>query len=492
VRGLTTIRARITALCVAVLAASLAASALAAYGVFSRMIWQRHDDELESTVETVETAFQTGIRVEGGNEFEAAHHMLNELHFPNYRIGLFTSDGQPFAARPGPNDHPEHVHAPAVEIAPEEVLRIARDAGLDAAGRPYVFATRETPQGPSRFVLTEITSESSGSRFFIAAEEPNAGVEATLSLLRTTLLVIAPFFVVVAGAGGWTIARRSLAPVAAMSERAREIGAENLGDRLPVANERDELGVLARAFNDLLDRLEREFDRMRQFTADASHELRTPLAVLKGEAQVALRREREAAEYRESLEVILEETSHMARLVEDMFTLARADAGDVGVDLRPVDLDDLVADCCRATRALAKQKGIDLAAEPEAIGVEAVGDEALLRRAVVNLLDNAIKYTGPGGRVRARVALEDGWARVEVSDTGIGICEADRERIFERFYRADKARSRTEGGAGLGLSIVRWVVAAHGGRLDVRSEPGHGSAFSVLLPARRVPVASRV
>ncbi len=484
---LSTIRARITALCVAVLAASLAASAFATYGVFSRMVWQRHDDELESTVETVANAFRTGIRVEGGDEFEAAHHMLNELHFPNYRIGLFTADGRPFAAQPGPHDHPEHVHAPPVEIAPEELLRIAREGGLTAAGRPYVFATRETARGSVRLALTEFESEASGRRFYIAAEEPDAVVEATLSLLRTALLAIAPLFMLVAGLGGWTIARRSLAPVAAMSERAGAIGAENLDERLPVADERDELGRLARAFNALLDRLEREFDRMRQFTADASHELRTPLAAVKGEAQVALTRDRDAAEYRESLEVILEETSHMARLVDDMFTLARADAGDLRVDAGPVYLDELVAECCRATRALADQKGIGLAFESSASDVEVSGDEALLRRAVFNLLDNAIKYTEPGGRVRVRVRAEGAWARVEVEDTGIGISPLDRERIFERFYRVDRARSRPEGGAGLGLSIVRWVVAAHGGRLEVASELGRGSAFAILLPGASVP-----
>jgi heavy metal sensor kinase len=484
-----TIRGRITAFCVAVIAASLCASAFAAYGVFSSMVWQRHDDDLEATAETVETAFRTGIRVEGGDEFEAAHHMLNELHFPNYRIGLFTADGASFAAQPGPNDHPEHVHAPSIEISPAEILGVAR--GFDPARTPYAFATRETSRGPARIVVAEFSSDASGRRYLVAAEEPNANVDATLSLLRTSLLVIAPFFVLLAGVGGWTVARRSLAPVAEMASRARSINAERLGDRLAVANERDELGVLARAFNDLLDRLEREFDRMRQFTADASHELRTPLAAVRGEAQVALTRDRPAPEYRESLEVILEETTHMSRLVDDMFTLARADAGDVRVDARPVYLDDLVAECCRATRALAKQKGVDLAAVPAVAAVEVAGDEALLRRAIVNLLDNAIKYTEPGGRVRARASFETdgeagGEARVEVTDTGVGIDPGERERIFERFYRVDRARSRSEGGAGLGLSIVRWVVAAHGGRLELASEPGHGSTFSIVLPTAAV------
>ncbi len=479
--GLSTIRARITALCVAVLAVSLAASALAAYGVFSRMVWQRHDDELEDTLETVSNAFRTGIRVEG-NEYRAAHQMLNALHFPNYRIGLFTGDGQPFAAMPGPEHPPEHVHAPPVEVAPEELLAIARENGLTAAGRPYVFVTRETRRGTARLAITELESEVSGAKFFVAAEELDASVNATLSLLRTALLAIAPFFVVVAGVGGFLIARRSLAPVAAMSERAGAIGADNLDERLPVADARDELGRLACAFNALLDRLEREFDRMRQFTADASHELRTPLAAVKGEAQVALKRDRGAGEYRDSLEVILEETSHMARLVDDMFTLARADAGDLRVDAAPIYLDELVAECCRATRALADQKGIALVFESAGADVEVRGDEALLRRAILNLLDNAIKYTEPGGFVRARARADGSGARVEVEDTGVGIVAADRERIFERFYRVDRARSRSEGGAGLGLSIVRWVVAAHGGRLDVQSEPGRGTTFAILLP----------
>jgi signal transduction histidine kinase len=226
-------------------------------------------------------------------------------------------------------------------------------------------------------------------------------------------------------------------------------------------------------------------EQMRRFTADASHELRTPLAAVRGEAQVTLSRDRTGAEYRESVEVMLEEAVRMGRIVDDMLTLARADAGELPLERAPVYLDEVVADATRTARPLAEQRGIALDVEPSPEAVEIVGDEDLLRRAVLNLVDNAIKYTEPGGSVRARAVCDGHEARVEVEDTGQGITPADRERIFDRFYRVDKARSRDAGGAGLGLSIVRWAAEAHGGRVDLASEPGTGSRFALVIPRPR-------
>jgi heavy metal sensor kinase len=482
-----TIQSRIVALSIGVVVVTFGISTAVAYTVFSTAIWERHDAELRETVDTIARAFRTGIVVAEGNEYEAAHHLLNELHFPNRRVGLFTADGEPFAARTGPDDHPEHLHGPPVEIGRDDLLALARSANLGQGGR-YALATRHggiAPDGAtSRLVVAPFRSPTSGTRFLVAVEESNAATETSLALLRDAMLASAPLLFLLAAVGGWLIARRSLAPVGAMSRRAERIGAANLGERLPVASE-DELGRLARVFNDLLDRLEREFDRIRQFTADASHELRTPLAAVRGEAQVALKREREAAEYRESLEVIVEETSHMARIVEDLFTLARADAGAQPEAAEPFYLDDLVEEVCRATRALAVVKSIALEADTTG-DVEVRGDEPLIRRAITNLVGNAIRYTHEGGRVRVTLDYEDGRARVEVSDTGIGIAPEERERIFERFQRVDDARSRSEGGAGLGLAIVRLAVESHGGRLSVSSELGRGSTFTFELPASRV------
>jgi len=481
-----TIRVRLTALNVGTLAVSLSLFGLVAYGTFSHSIHERQDEGLKATLDTVAIAFRTGIGVERGDEVEAAHHMLNELRFPNRKVGIYTLDGRPFPATDTKPGHPEHVHGPAVEIDSAELARLAREGGLwNADG--YVLTTRGASDS-SRLALTVVRSPSSGTRFLVAAEEPSEEVGAMLALLRNGLLLTAPLFLLFACAAGWFLARRSLAPIAAMSQRAQTIGADSLGERLPVANERDEIGQLALVFNDLLDRLarafgdlERAYGRMRQFIADASHELRTPVAAIRGEAQVTLRQERGAGEYRESIGVILEEATHMARIVEDLFTLARADAGERPVESLPYYLDEVVVECVRSVRSLAAEQGVELRADVSA-DVEMVGDEGLVRRAVLNLLHNALKYTEQGGRVHARVTTDGTTARVDVTDTGIGIAPEDRERIFERFYRVDSARTRSEGGAGLGLSIVRWAAETHSGTVAVQSELGRGSTFSLFLP----------
>lgn len=483
-----TIRARLVVLSVGALAISLALFGVFAYAAFSYSLWQRHDAGLEATVDTIATAFTTGIRVEKGDELEAAHHMLNELRFPNRRIGVYTLDGQPFPRESTKPDDPHHAHGPEIDATPDELAALAREHRLDADTARVVLVTRHTHHGEARLAVEGFRSVA-GNGYLIVAEESNADVAATLALLRNALLVAVPFFLLLAFAAGWFLAERSLAPIAAMSERARTISAQNLDARLPVANDRDELGELAVVFNDLLDRLERAFgqleraySQMRQFIADASHELRTPLAAVRGEVQVALERPREGEEYRESLGVIHEEAVHMSRIVDDLFTLARADAGERELDRRPFYLDELAAEVCRIARPLAEERGIALACESGAADVEVEGDEGVIRRAVLNLVDNAVKYTESGGSVRLTVVESNDRARLDVADTGAGIAADERDRIFERFYRIDKARARSEGGAGLGLSIVRWAVEAHGGEVALESEPGRGSTFSILLP----------
>lgn len=481
--GLSTIRARMVALNVAVLGASLLLFGLSAYAGYAYSLRARHDAGLRAAADTLAVAFRTGITVEGGDEEHAAHHLLNELRFPNRDIGLFDAEGRPFPYTSPESQGPDHAHGPSIELPAAELAAIAREHAL--LGRPdeVALVTRGHHGGSRRLAVKAVRSPTSDASFLVAAEESEADVEAQLALLRNVLLLSLPTFVLLAWAAGWFLARRSLAPIAAMSQAARSMEAHTLGERLPVGNPRDELGQLAAVFNDLLDRLERAFRQMRQFTADASHELRTPLASVRGEAQIALSRRREEDDYRESLSVILEEATHMTGIVEDMFTLARADSGEQPLDPRTVYLDEIVADVCRATRAIAGERGVSVGCEPSE-ETTVVGDEAVIRRAVLNLVDNAIKYTEPGGTVRARVTSGDGWARVDVRDTGIGIAAEDLGRIFERFYRVDKARSRSAGGAGLGLSIVRWAAEAHGGRLLVESTPGAGSTFSLLLPLR--------
>jgi heavy metal sensor kinase len=310
-----------------------------------------------------------------------------------------------------------------------------------------------------------------------------------LEEVRATFAWVIPIAILLASIGGYFLARKSLAPVMAMSSQAGRIGAENLHERLPIQNAKDELGRLAAAFNELLERVDQSFERQRRFMSDASHELRTPAAILRGESEVALSRsERPAEEYRESLAVLHAEAQRLTQIVEDLFTLTRADAGQYPLSPRDIYLDELVADCAHAARSLALAKQITLTCEvPEELPIRA--DEALLRRMILNLLDNAIKYTPEGGRVTVLCERSGDEYAVSVTDSGPGIPEDLRQKVFERFFRVDKARTRTEndgGGAGLGLSIARWIAEAHHGRLILARSDSNGSTFTALL---RAPVA---
>jgi heavy metal sensor kinase len=266
-----------------------------------------------------------------------------------------------------------------------------------------------------------------------------------------------------------------------ISEQAERISAKNLHERLTVRNPDDELGRLTGIFNALLSRLDASFRVMREFMADASHELRTPLAIVHGESEVALSRDHTAGEYKQSLTIVRGQSKRMARIVSDMLALARADAGEQRLRVEELYLNDLVEECCTAAQSLADPKGVRLTCEAgEDISFR--GDEELLKRMAVNLLDNAIHYTPPGGAVSVKLTCEQSCARLVISDTGIGIPAECAGRVFDRFYRVDNSRARADGGSGLGLSIVKLAAESHQGSVDVVSEPGRGSTFTVRLP----------
>jgi heavy metal sensor kinase len=321
-------------------------------------------------------------------------------------------------------------------------------------------------------------------------------LEGVNTALRNFLLAAAallPVGTLLAGTGGYLLARRALRPVDQMIQAARRIEAANLSERVADPGADDELGRLARTLNEMLDRLEGAFGEVRRFTADASHELRTPLTILKGEVEVALRAARDPAEYRKVLESSLEEVNRMARMVENLLTLSRADAGQLTLDRKPVDLGLVLARVVARGRGLGEPRGVavSLAEGPPAT---VLADAERLEQAFFNLVDNGVKYTPAGGRVAvcwrlAPAQAADGGRRpaadlvaVEVRDTGIGIGAADRDLVFGRFYRADRARSRAEGGSGLGLAIVKSILEAHGGSVAVESSLGHGSTFTITLP----------
>jgi heavy metal sensor kinase len=308
--------------------------------------------------------------------------------------------------------------------------------------------------------------------------------EEFLESIRYAFALIIPLGILLASAGGYFLARKSLSPVVSMSLQASRIGATNLHERLAVANEKDELGLLAQSFNRLLDRLAGSIDQQRRFMADASHELRTPISILRGEADVTLSRaERPTGEYRESLQVVSEEARRLSQIVENLFTLARADAGNYPLTKSRFYLDELLAECVRAARTLAAAKDIrlDLHSEEELL-VEA--DEALIRRMVMNLIDNAIKFTPSSGSVSVKARRDGARYLVTVEDTGTGIPPELQSRVFERFFRADKARTHQNDagtGAGLGLAISRWIAETHHGALELSSSNAKGTVFVAYL-----------
>jgi heavy metal sensor kinase len=291
-----------------------------------------------------------------------------------------------------------------------------------------------------------------------------------------------PLALAAAGLGGYLLARRALAPVDAMRREAAEISAESLSERLPVENPEDELGQLARVLNQSLDRLQAAFQQLRRFTADASHELRTPLTAVRSVGEVALQDKRAPEEYREAIGSMLEEVDRLTRLVDSLLVLSRADAGQISLNRMRLPLVEVVQEAVSLVEVLAEEKGQQVRVESEpAIAVSA--DRLILRQALINLLDNAIKYSPAEARVNIRLGKRNPREIVvEVVDQGPGIPSEHRQRVFERFYRVDPARSREQGGAGLGLAIADWAVKAHGGSLELESEEGRGSTFRIVLP----------
>jgi heavy metal sensor kinase len=282
-------------------------------------------------------------------------------------------------------------------------------------------------------------------------------------------------------AGGWALASRGLAPLEWMASQAREITGSSLHRRLAIGDAAPELRSLAESFNQLLVRLDQAFDSMRRFVTDASHEMRTPLTAIRGAADVVLSRDRGVAEYQEALAIILDESRRLSRLVDDLLNLARADSGRFTLRVQEFYANDLLEDCCRQAQAAADARGIHLSC---AAGEDAPyrGDEELLRRLVMNLLDNAIRYTPQGGTVSAALNAAPARLEIRIADSGPGIPPEAAPHVFERFYRADEARSRQDGGFGLGLSIVKWIAEAHHGAVTLASRTGAGSIFTVTLP----------
>jgi heavy metal sensor kinase len=330
-------------------------------------------------------------------------------------------------------------------------------------------------------VLT-VPIQVAGGAYVVQIAAPLHDFYEALNRFRWVLFLSSPLLLLLASAGGYWLSRRALAPVDQITREARSISAQNLSSRLVVPRTRDELQRLSETLNGMLERLEKAFKRITQFTADASHELRTPVALMRTRAELALRRRRSEDEYREALAQILNELERTSRLVENLMLLTRTDSGTEALERARVNLVDSLSEACREGRTLAEAKHIGFEERLPETPVWVEGDASLLRRLFLILLDNAVKYTPPQGQITVSLSAGNGYAVAAICDTGIGIAAEDLANIFERFYRSDRARSRESGGAGLGLSIGRWIAEAHGGAIEVRSTLGEGSVFRIRLP----------
>ncbi len=484
------LRARITLLYTCVLALILVIFAAVTYFSLASLATQQTDSSLAESVNAFAGMFaaeQNGEDAESGDG--SASEMVRDFRFMDRTFIVYDESRRVIASSDSSSIPQQKNLANASPAVPPQIPpSLLEDAAR--AGSAYATLPGRGENEDDGFRAFAKLVRVRGRTYTITALLSLHDEEGVLERLRRTFYVSIPLSLLLASLSGYYLARKSLAPVVRMGDKAARIGAANLHERLPIANERDELGRLAHVFNDLLSRLDQSFEQQRRFMADASHELRTPVAIMRGEAEVVLsQEERTPQDYRESLTIVHDEGRRLTRIVEDLFTLARADAGQYQIKLSDFYLEELVGDSARAVRTLAAKRQVGLCYE-SAGELPFRGDEALIRRMIINLLDNAIKYSPAGGNVRVTCLRRGPQYVLTVADTGSGVPPEAQSHIFERFYRADKARSRTEdvdggdagSGAGLGLSIARWIAEVHQGQLELLRSDETGSTFVATLP----------
>jgi two-component system OmpR family sensor kinase len=479
------IRARLTFWYTGILACTLLVLVVVGYGLLMYSLWQDTDATLEGVAKVMARSVQPPSPTPVPPAIEE---LLRHFYGPGFAERFFR-----FLDPQGELDPRWPQLRGGIQHASPKALQNAAEG----------FATFETVEGPSPYPVRVLTFPIMVRGRLVNVLQVGISLErlhrARQDFLRAVAILI-PLALALAGSGGWLLARRALRPVDQMTSTARRIGAERLAERLGGAEVDDELGRLARTLNEMLARLEAGFAEIRRFSADASHELRTPLTVLRGEIEVSLRHPRSSEEYRQLLERLLGSVESMARMVDDLLLLSRADAGALRLAREPVELDRLVEEAAKEGEVLARPRQVQVriqALEP----LVASGDGPRLAQLLRNLVDNAVKYTPAGGQVSLALRAGSGVrgqgseapphpppptprAEIVVQDTGIGIAPEALPRVFDRFYRADPARSRDSGGAGLGLCIAQTIAEAHGGQIEVDSTPGVGSTFTVRLPLR--------
>jgi len=444
------VRVRLTLWYVTVLAAIILGFALGIYLFLQTSLLQQIDNHLTRDFATVERAVRQGRPA----------------------LDALTRNGNVLLFRV------EAGEGPAVET--EAWRRVGLEEATTTGTNDAVWSSTAVDGQPYRVKAARIDFPV-GARM-IAVAHDGLTYRQSMRSLTVILLLAIPAALVLAVAGGYFLAGRVLSPLATMAATAREITADRLSERLPVSNPDDEFGRLAMAFNETFLRLEDSFDRLHRFTADASHELRTPLTAIRSVGEVGLQEAGSVSSCREVIGSMLEETDRLTKLVDSLLLLSRADARTVPLNKEKTDLALLATEVSDCLQVLAEEKGQTLSVvAPRPVFV--VADRTTLRQALINLLDNAIKYTPANGYIQVAVETSRGGeAIIAVSDDGPGIPAEHRSRIYERFYRVDKGRSREIGGAGLGLSIAQWAVNANNGRLELESRDGKGSTFKIHLP----------
>ncbi len=453
------IRVRLTLWYVLLLAVLLAVFSLGVYFALNQALDENLSDSLESRAAIV-IALATVDGELGTDGVEVPGDPLEGEHFAR----VFDGEGQLVFD----NSLPRFAEPPDPDAVAAALAGRRRFRDMDTGGEYLRVLTSPVV----------IDGEIVGA---VEVGQSQGEVRETLSRLLLIIAVAYPLALIAAVVGGLWLAGRALSPIDKLTQSAREITAQSMSGQIDTSGPDDELGRLARTFDEMIGRLDESFRRQRQFTSDASHELRTPLTAIKGQIEVALQRDRSAEDYRGVLQGVNQEVERLVRLVGSLLSMARADAGQVQLERDNVRLDELLESAVAQVRPLADERQIVLSSEQEA-GISLLVDQDLLLQLVLNLLDNALKYTPAGGSIQTSCALDGAEAVISVKDSGRGIAPEHLERIFDRFYRVERARSRADGGAGLGLSISRWIAEAHGGSLSVVSEVGAGSRFTVRLP----------
>lgn len=457
------IRFRLTAWYALILMVTFAAAGGAVWWAIRDSIHSTVDKDLRSRLEAMRTYLQT--QASSPDPEPIAEELAEDAALAGTRFRVIADDGRRIYESP---------EAKAWDL-PVDVSRLPRKGKirtLTVEGKPVRVLSAPIQLGPKQSGLAQLG---------IPLDE----YYEMLDEVTWTALLASPLVLLLASIGGYWMSRRALEPVDRITRTAAEIGAYNLSERLPLREAGDELDRLSATLNSMFARLEAAFRQITQFTADASHELRTPVAIIRTTAELAQTKPRSPEEYRKALDSILTESERTSRLIEDLLLLARADAGADGMAQEPTSFAECLRDACAEVRVLAEHKGVRLDfKEPRECTV--TGDRQAIRRLFLILLDNAIKYTPPGGKVAVNLCIEEAAGKqaavVEVRDTGGGITPEDLPHVFERFYRASKDRSRDTGGAGLGLSIARWIAEKHGGEIRAESTPEMGSIFRVRLP----------